>query len=210
MVLNWFKRFVYTPRGLGLKVFIPITFIISLCLAFTAFHPFQEILKQEKIQTLILSVINQSQDEILLKKELAVLQSDTDYRIGIIAQALIEVNKNITELKNKTPINLNPEQLSYVLKQIFYLQMLFLSLFITLFSLICFFLLYIILKGIGPLFHTNLNKNGWGRILVFPSLFILVIYLIATVNHHPLSLLYLMAIDVLLALLIGVYLKKNA
>ena len=207
MFLNYFKRFIYKPKGLGLTIFLPVVFLISFYLSFLAVIPFQSILKEEQqIQHFItLATDKQNNDTETFKKEISdyIAQSNNYHKITL-AQALLKIKENNTKLPD-----IKPNDLTKMLHHAFYIQAVLLAFIITLFELFCFFILYITLKCIGPFFCQNINGNTWGRILVFPSILILFIHLIATTFSYSLSISYLMIIDILLSLLLGVYLQKH-
>ncbi len=204
MFLNKFKAFVF-QKGIGLKIIIPLSFLVAILLALQIISPFQESLKTQEVQSLISLISTPDSDINEIKENLKLDKINaSNYALTIIAQALFT-------LREKGLIaTFNTDQLNQLLHNAFYLQAVFLSLIIAFVSVFSFLFLYLVLTFIGPLFHSGLEKHMWGRILTPIWCMILIIYLIGTRYQLLFGLTYFYIIAILCALIMGVYLKKNA
>lgn len=192
-------------KGIGLKIIIPLSFLISLLLSFQVIKPFQESLNQPQMQSLFEFVAQPQIDKDGIKENLNIQTLDeNNYILGLMAEVLFKLHeKGVVS-------HFSPEQLNTLLSKAFYLQGLFLSLILTLISVLGFLFLYIVLKNIGPLFYAKLQKNAWGRILALVWSCILICYTIALQFQLNFNLLYLSIIALLASLVIAVQMKNHS
>ena len=203
MFLSRFKAFVF-QKGIGLKIIIPLSFLVAILLSLQIVSPFQKSLETQEIQSLVTLIATPDSDIKNIQESLKIEKINaTNYTQVIIAQALFT-------LREKGLIGtFTVAQLNQLMHNAFYLQAVFLSIIITLLSVFSFLFLYLLLTVIGPLFHNGLEKHVWGRILTPIWSVILIIYLIGTKYQLVFGLTYFYIIAILSALIMGVYLKKN-
>lgn len=205
MFLNKIKAFVF-QEGIGLKIIIPFSFLLSLILSYQFVQPFKESLKTTEIQETIEFILKDENKIINTTKTNSLIPNQVNldnYAKIITEQALLTLKEQgLTK-------NLSKEQINQLLLKAFDLQTFFLGLIIAIICLFGFLFIYLFLTIIGPLFYNDLEKNMWGRILtlVYPPL--LLIWVIGFSLKLNLGFIYLFAITTLISLLIGVYLKKN-
>ena len=139
-------------RGIGLKLIIPLSFLVALLLSLQVIKPFQESLNQPQMQSLLELVAKPQIDKDAIKKSLNIQTLDeNNYILGLMAEVLFTLHeKGVVS-------HFSPEQLNDLLSKAFYLQGLFLSFILTLISILAFLFLYVILKNIGPLFNDHLQ-----------------------------------------------------
>ncbi len=192
-------------RGIGLKLIIPLSFLVALLLSLQVIKPFQESLKQPQMQALLELVAEPQINKGEIKEKLNIQTLDeNNYILGLMAEVLFKLHdKGIVS-------NFSSEQLNTLLSKAFYLQGLFLSFILTLISVLAFLFLYLILKNIGPLFNDHLQKNAWGRILSIVWSCVLICYATAIQFQLNLSLFYLCLIALLASLVIARQIKKHA
>lgn len=203
MFLNKIKAFVF-QKGIGLKIVIPLSFLISLFLSFHFVQPFQEALKTQEVKETI-DFITQSEKEIKIPpKQLKIEQINAhNYAPIMLSQALLTLKEK------KVTHNLSKDQVYQLLEKALYLQSFLLCLVITVTCVLGFLFLYFSLTLIGPLFYNEIEKNTWGRILTLVWTPLLFVWIIGYFLHLNFGLIYFYAISILCSLLIGVYLKKN-
>ena len=192
-------------RGIGLKLIIPLSFLVALLLSLQVIKPFQESLNQPQMQSLLELVAKPQIDKDAIKKNLNIQTLDeNNYILGLMAEVLFKLHeKGVVS-------HFSPEQLNDLLSKAFYLQGLFLSFILTLISVLAFLFLYVILKNIGPLFNDHLQKNAWGRILSLVWGCILICYATAIQFQLNFNLIYLCIIALLASLVIARQIKKHS
>jgi len=202
-MLDKISSFIHR-KGIGLGIVIPFSFLLSLFIAFQSIKPFQESLNQPQMQSLIELVATPKIDKDAIKEKLNIQKpTENDYVLSVMAEVLFTLHdKGIVG-------HFSSNQLQTLLYKAFYLQSILLSFVITFLAILYFLFLYIILKIIGPLFYSDLQKNAWGRLLSLVWSLILLFYVISLQFHLRFSLFYLSIIALLTCLIIAVRLKKE-
>lgn len=201
MFLNKLSCFI-NQKGIGLKIIIPLSFLVSMLLSFQIVQPFQESLEQPQMQSLIELVSTPQIDKEAIKSKLNIQElNNQNYILSVMAEVLFTLhNKGIIS-------QFSPTQLKELLFKAFYVQSLFLACFMAFISILSFLFLYTILKNIGHLFYAELPKNAWGHILSLVWGLILIVYLIGAQFHLSFGLIYFYIIAILASLLLGSKLK---
>ena len=201
-MLNKLSCFI-NQKGIGLKIIIPLSFVISLLLSFQVMQPFQESLNQPQMQSLLELVTTTEIDKEAIKEKLNIKTiNESNYILALMSEVLFKLHDN------GIVSNFSPEQLNTLLSNAFYLQGFFLSLLLTLVSILVFLFLYMILRNIGPLFYAELQKNAWGRILSLVWSCVLIFYSLSIQFQMNFNLFYLCIIALLASLVIAVKIKK--
>ena len=206
MLFNRIKNFIYNGKGIGFRVVIPATLIITLIYSIFIANIFVKEFQSPEIQEILTTLTSKDASKIeQLKKD--IIQTEINRNrlpFEVIKRALFVLS---TQGRFDS---LSQQEISGLLIKSFYVQSIFMALFLTGLAFLFFVALYFITTQLGALFIKGQTPALIGRVLSFYFVGFVAIY---TINVHfflNLSFIFMMLIVILSTLLTVSRLKKSA
>ena len=205
MLFKRIKDFIYNGKGIGFRVIIPATLIITLIYSIFVAHAFVQEFQSSEMQEILTTLTSKDAPKIeQLKKD--IIQTEIDKNrlsFEVIKRALVLI------YEQGRFNSLSQQEISGLLIKSFYVQSIFMALFLTGITFLFFVALYFITTQLASLFVKGQTPALVGRVLSF---YFVVFVLVYTINVHfflNLSFMFMMLIVILSTLLTVTRLRKN-
>ena len=206
MLFKRIKNFIYNGKGIGFKIVIPATLIITLIYSIFVANVFVKEFQSPEIQEILTTLISKDAQKIeQLKKDMIQTEINRDrLSFEVIKRALFVISAQ------GRFDSLSHQEISALLVKSFYVQSIFMALFLTGLAFLFFVALYFITIQLATWLVKEQTPVLIGRVLSFYFVLFVVIY---TINVHfflNLSFIFMMLIVILSTLLTVARLKKSA